>query len=217
MALNRLIDAEIDARNPRTAGREIPRGALRPWPSSASALVSLGGLPPRRLPARPDRPLALADPGRRVRGLPVPEARDLARARLARARSTGSRPLGAWAAITNEVPWEAWALGGAVALWVAGFDLLYALFDLEVDRAQGLHSVPARFGVPATFVGARGCHVATVALLVARRPRAARWAPLLARRRCGRGAARVRALARLAARPSAARRGVLHHERRHLA
>jgi 4-hydroxybenzoate polyprenyltransferase len=48
---------------------------------------------------------------------------------------------------------------------VAGFDLLYALFDLDVDRTQGLHSVPARFGVPAAFAGARGCHAATVLFL----------------------------------------------------
>jgi 4-hydroxybenzoate polyprenyltransferase len=50
---------------------------------------------------------------------------------------------------------------------VAGFDLLYALFDLEVDRAQGLHSFPVRFGVPATFTASRACHVLTVACLVA--------------------------------------------------
>jgi 4-hydroxybenzoate polyprenyltransferase len=78
----------------------------------------------------------------------------------------GLAPVGAWAAITNELPWEAWVLGGAVALWVAGFDLLYSLFDLEVDRVQGLHSVAARFGPAADFRLARACHAATVALLV---------------------------------------------------
>jgi 4-hydroxybenzoate polyprenyltransferase len=78
----------------------------------------------------------------------------------------GLAPLGAWAANTNTLPWEAWTLGGAVALWVAGFDLLYALFDLDVDRAQGLHSVPARYGIGAAFAGARACHVLTVVLLV---------------------------------------------------
>jgi 4-hydroxybenzoate polyprenyltransferase len=77
----------------------------------------------------------------------------------------GLAPVGAWVAITNELPWEAWALGGAVAFWVTGFDLLYALFDLDVDREQGLHSLPARFGVKAAFLGARLCHAGTVALL----------------------------------------------------
>src|SRR5918996_1327681 len=77
----------------------------------------------------------------------------------------GLAPLGAWAALTNSLDWQAWALGGAVAAWVAGFDLLYSLFDLEIDRAQGLRSLPARFGVRAAFRGARLCHVATVGLL----------------------------------------------------
>jgi 4-hydroxybenzoate polyprenyltransferase len=67
--------------------------------------------------------------------------------------------------VTNELPLEAWLLGAAVAVWVAGFDVLYALFDLEHDRAHGLHSVPARFGVPATFAVARACHVLTVVFL----------------------------------------------------
>ena len=60
----------------------------------------------------------------------------------------GLAPVGAWAAVTNELPWQAWLLGAAVAVWIAGFDVLYALFDLDVDRAQGLQSFPARFGVP---------------------------------------------------------------------
>jgi 4-hydroxybenzoate polyprenyltransferase len=68
--------------------------------------------------------------------------------------------------MTGELPLAAWLLGGAVAAWVAGFDLLYAVFDIEVDRVQGLHSFPARFGIPAAFWGARALHVATVALLV---------------------------------------------------
>ena len=53
------------------------------------------------------------------------------------------------------MPWQAWLLGAAVAVWIAGFDVLYALFDLDVDRAQGLQSLPARFGVRATFVASR--------------------------------------------------------------
>ena len=77
----------------------------------------------------------------------------------------GLAPVGAWAAITNDMPLEAWLLGAAVAVWVAGFDVLYALFDLEHDRAHGLHSLPARFGVPAAFAVARSCHIATVAFL----------------------------------------------------
>ena len=65
------------------------------------------------------------------------------------------------------MPWESWALGGAVALWVAGFDLFYALLDLEVDRRQGLQSFAVRFGERGAFWGARLFHLGTVALLVA--------------------------------------------------
>ena len=67
--------------------------------------------------------------------------------------------------VTNELPWQAWALGGAVALWVAGFDFFYSLFDLEHDREQGLHSWATRFGERGVFIGARVFHSGTVALL----------------------------------------------------
>jgi 4-hydroxybenzoate polyprenyltransferase len=79
----------------------------------------------------------------------------------------GLAPIGAWVAITGRLPWPAWALGGAVALWVAGFDLFYSLFDLEFDREQGLHSFATRFGERRLFWGARLAHAATVVLLVA--------------------------------------------------
>ena len=85
----------------------------------------------------------------------------------ARTRRAFSVPVARMAAITGTIPWEAWALGGAVALWVAGFDCFYALLDLEVDREQGLQSVATRFGERGAFWGARLLHLGTVALLVA--------------------------------------------------
>jgi len=166
MALNRLIDAGIDARNPRTAGRELPRGALLPWQVLLFSLASLAVFL-----------VAVYQLAPIVRWLwPIPVAAFVVYPYLKRwswvshfwlGAVDGLAPLGAWAAITNELPWEAWALGGAVAFWVAGFDLFYALFDLEVDRAQGLHSLASRFGVGAAFAGARVCHAGTVACLVA--------------------------------------------------
>jgi 4-hydroxybenzoate polyprenyltransferase len=78
----------------------------------------------------------------------------------------GLAPVGAWAAITGTLPWQAWALGGAVAFWVTGFDFFYALLDREVDREQGLQSVAVRFGERGAFRGARLFHLGTVALLV---------------------------------------------------
>ena len=165
MALNRLIDAGIDARNPRTAGRELPRGALRASQVVAFALGSLAVFV-----------LAVFQLAPIVRWLwPIPVAAFVIYPYLKRVHWVshfwlgavdGLAPVGAWAAITNELPWEAWALGLAVAFWVAGFDLFYALFDLDVDRAQGLHSFPVRFGVQPAFVAARACHAATIAALV---------------------------------------------------
>ena len=164
MALNRLIDAGIDARNPRTAGREHPRGALQPWHVVLFSLASLAVFL-----------VAVYQLAPIVRWLwPIPVAAFVIYPYLKRATwlshfwlgaVDGLAPVGAWAAITDSMPLEAWLLGAAVAVWVAGFDVLYALFDLEHDRAHGLHSVPARFGVPAAFAVARACHVATVVFL----------------------------------------------------
>ena len=166
MAVNRLVDAGIDARNPRTAARELPRGALAPWQVVLFCLASLAVFL-----------VAVYQLAPIVRWLwPIPVVAFFLYPYLKRVTwlshawlgaVDGLAPIGAWAAITNTLPWEAWALGGAVAFWVAGFDLLYGLFDLDVDRAQGLHSFPVRFGIPATFTASRACHVLTIACLVA--------------------------------------------------
>ncbi len=166
MALNRLIDAGIDARNPRTQGRELPRGALVPW---QVVLFCLGSLALFLAAVYQLEPI--------VRWLwPIPVIGFVVYPYLKRATwlchfwlgaVDGLAPIGAWAAVTNELPWQPWLLGAAVAFWIAGFDILYALFDLDVDREQRLHSLPARFGVPAAFAVSRLCHVATVCLLVA--------------------------------------------------
>ncbi|MBD0318050.1 MAG: UbiA family prenyltransferase [Thermoleophilia bacterium] len=164
MALNRLIDVEIDRRNPRTAGRELPSGVLSP---AQVVLFCVASLATFLLAVYHLEPI--------VRWLwPIPVAAFVVYPYLKRVTwlshgwlgvVDGLAPVGAWAAVTNELPWQAWVLGAAVAFWVAGFDILYALFDVDVDRAQGLHSVPARFGLPVAFAVARATHVATVALL----------------------------------------------------
>ena len=166
MALNRVIDAEIDARNPRTAGRELPAGLL----SRAQVLVFCAAALALYLVA-----VFQLDPI--VRWLwPIPLVGFVVYPCLKRwtwlchlwlGAVDGLAPLGAWVAVTGQFPWEAWVLGGAVAFWVAGFDLFYSLFDLEVDRAQALHSVATRFGARGVFGGARAFHALTVVLLVA--------------------------------------------------
>jgi 4-hydroxybenzoate polyprenyltransferase len=165
MALNRLIDAGIDARNPRTAGRELPSGALSPASVLTFCAASL------LLYA-----IAVFNLNTLVQWLaPIPVLAFVVYPYLKRftwlchlwlGAVDGLAPIGAWAAVTGHLPWQAWALGGAVAAWVAGFDLFYALFDLEVDREQGLHSWATRFGERGAFSGARVLHLATVALLI---------------------------------------------------
>ena len=165
MALNRLIDAGVDARNPRTATRELPRGALASWQVVAFCAASLALFL-----------VAVYQLAPIVGWLwPVPVIGFVVYPYLKRATWLchlwlglvgGLAPVGAWAAITNDLPWQAWLLGAAVAAWIAGFDVLYALFDLEVDRAQGLHSIPARFGIRGGFAAARLLHAGTPVLLV---------------------------------------------------
>jgi 4-hydroxybenzoate polyprenyltransferase len=164
MALNRLLDAELDARNPRTAGRELPSGALtrrQVGALSAAALVAFL--------------FAVFQLDPVVRWLwPIPVAMFLAYPYLKRftwfchfwlGACLGLAPVGAWLAVAGDAPWEAWALGGAVLLWVAGFDLFYSLYDLDHDRREGLHSWAVRFGERGVFAGARASHTATIALL----------------------------------------------------
>jgi len=164
MALNRLIDAELDARNPRTATRELPSGALTRRQVAALSAVSLGIFL-----------LAVSQLDPVIRWLwPIPVAMFVVYPYLKRftwlchawlGACLGLAPVGAWLAVTGAAPWEAWTLGLAVAFWVAGFDLFYSLFDLEHDRAEGLHSWAVRFGERGVFRGARGLHVGAIALL----------------------------------------------------
>ena len=166
MSLNRLIDAELDARNPRTASRELPSGSLTRRQvvglSAASLAVFLAAV-------------SQLDPV--VRWLwPVPVAMFVVYPYLKRftwlchlwlGACLGLAPVGAWLAVTGTAPWEAWMLGAAVMLWVAGFDLFYSLFDVDHDRAEGLQSWAVRFGEQGVFTGARMLHVGTVVLLAA--------------------------------------------------
>jgi 4-hydroxybenzoate polyprenyltransferase len=165
MALNRLIDAGIDARNPRTAGRELPSGQLSVTQvavfcatSLALFVVSVWQLAPltRVLWPIPVAGFVIYPYLKRLTWL----------CHLWLGAVDGLAPVGAWVAITNHLPWQAWMLGAAVAFWVAGFDFFYALFDVEVDHAQRLHSIATRFGVRGAFLGARLAHAATVACLV---------------------------------------------------
>lgn len=164
MGLNRLVDAELDGRNPRTAGRELPSGLL-----GRGQVLGLCAL------ALACYLLAVFELDPLVRWLwPIPVVLFVVYPYLKRVTwlchlwlgaSLGLAPVGAWVALTGELPWQAWTLGAAVCLWVAGFDLFYSLFDREHDLSAGLHSWATRFGVAGVFAGARALHVASVGLL----------------------------------------------------
>src|SRR5438445_13209879 len=164
MGLNRIVDAEIDARNPRTATRELPAGLLTRAQVVVFCALAFGVYV-----------LACFQLVPIVRWLwPIPLVGFVVYPYLKRftwlshvwlGMVDGLAPVGAWVAITGRLPWEAWALGAAVAVWIAGFDVFYSLFDREFDVVQGLHSVAVRFGVGGAFWGARLLHVLTVVLL----------------------------------------------------
>ncbi|MFD5561636.1 menaquinone biosynthesis prenyltransferase MqnP [Kitasatospora griseola] len=165
MAANRIIDREIDARNPRTAGRELVTGAVSlrtAYIGSAVALVVFLGsaalLNTLCLVLAPVAviPMVVYPYGKRFTDFP--------QAILGLAQAIG--PVGAWLAVTGTWSWDAAVLGLAVGIWIGGFDLIYACQDVAADRGMGVRSVPARFGIPAAIHGARVCHALTTALLV---------------------------------------------------
>jgi 4-hydroxybenzoate polyprenyltransferase len=166
MGFNRLADHGIDARNPRTAGRELPRGILsraEVWAFvlvSASALVLAAGmLNPLCLALSPVALLV-------VFGYSYAK-RFTALSHLILGLALGIAPVGAWLAVRGAFAPAPIVLGCAVLAWVAGFDTIYACQDADFDRREGLHSLPAKLGIGPALAVARVLHVAAVALLAA--------------------------------------------------
>lgn len=166
MGFNRLVDAAIDARNPRTAGRELPRGILRRGEVavfvvllSAMFVLAAGMLNRACLLLAP---LALA-----IVFFYSYTKRFLWASQIVLGLSLAIAPVGAWIAVTGGIAWPPVLLGASVLCWVAGFDVIYALQDLDFDRREGLHSIPARFGAVTSLWTARLLHVLSVAALLA--------------------------------------------------
>jgi len=171
MGMNRIADAALDARNPRTADRAIPAGRLSRRAAIAMTLASGAAF------------IAAAWGFYLLRGnwwpgvlAPVFLAilfgyswtkRFTVLAHWVLGLCLGLAPVGVWIALRGEITLVPVAIGAAVMLWTAGFDIFYAFQDIEVDRREGLHSVPARFGPKAARGAAVCCHVWTVALLIA--------------------------------------------------
>ncbi|MHB8339924.1 MAG: menaquinone biosynthesis prenyltransferase MqnP [Mycobacteriales bacterium] len=166
MAANRLVDRQLDARNPRTAHRELVTGAVSVRTALTGAGVSLvvflavaAALP---WPCLPLAPVALA----LFTGYPYAKRFTWAcHAVLGLAQAVA--PVGAWLAVTGHWSWAAVLLGLGVGLWIGGFDLIYALADLEHDRAHGVYSLPARFGARAALAVSGASHLATLGLFAA--------------------------------------------------
>lgn len=172
MGFNRLVDRRFDADNPRTAGRALPAGEVGPaavvvFVAASAALLVLAAwrLNPLALALSP---LALAI----VLGYSYTK-RFTWGSHLVLGLGLSGAPLGAWIAVRGDVSAAAFAVAGAVLLWVAGFDVLYALQDRDFDRRRGLHSIPARFGVRGALILSAAFHAGMLALLA--------WLPALYR------------------------------------
>jgi 4-hydroxybenzoate polyprenyltransferase len=165
MGLNRLIDADIDARNPRTAVRAIPAGLIGKGMTLAFIIASLALL---LVAAARLNPLCLKLAPLAVFFLVLYSycKRFTALAHVVLGICLAAAPIGAWIAIRGTVETPALILGGIVLFWVAGFDILYALQDLEFDRAAGLHSIPVALGVAGSLWAARLFHLVMPLLLL---------------------------------------------------
>jgi 4-hydroxybenzoate polyprenyltransferase len=166
MAANRVLDREVDARNPRTAQRELVTGAVSvrtAWTGAAVALVvflaaaaALGPLPLLLAPLAVV-PLVVYPYAKRFTDYP--------HAVLGLAQAVA--PVGAWIAVTGQWSWTAAVLGLAVGAWIGGFDLIYACQDTASDREQGVRSLPARYGDAVALQVARWVHVVAFGLFAA--------------------------------------------------
>ncbi|UHA72959.1 UbiA-like polyprenyltransferase [Paenibacillus sp. 481] len=160
MALNRLIDATFDAKNPRTATRAIPAGLLKAGEVIIFTAISFGllfwaaaNLTPLSFYLLPIAVFMLVFYSFTKRFTWL--------CHVVLGLTIALAPLGGWVAVTNEISWTAIIFFLAVACWTTGFDVIYACQDYEFDKEEGLHSIPARFGIAKGLWIARGFHVVT--------------------------------------------------------
>ncbi len=166
MGFNRLVDARFDARNPRTAKREIPSGAISR--AEATIFVGISSIVFVFAAARLNPLCGMLSPvalGIVFWYSVAKRFTSYTQAFLGLAMAVA--PVGGWLAAGGRGGWEPWLLGLAIGLWVGGFDILYACQDLEFDRAHGLNSIPVRYGVARSLVISRVMHVATVICMAA--------------------------------------------------
>lgn len=163
-ALNRIVDRKIDAKNPRTADRHIPRNEVKTWEAAlltaacfallTAAAYMLDPLCLRLLPAALFV-FILYNYSKRFTWI----------CHLILGAALGGAPVGAWVAIRGRIDFPPLIMAAAVTLWVAGFDIIYATQDIDFDRREGLHSVPARFGMEAALRIAAAFHLISVVMM----------------------------------------------------
>ena len=166
MAFNRLVDARFDALNPRTRGREIPRGRVSRHEAWIIVILAAAAFVAVTWPLGPVcfalSPLALV-----IVFWYSLAKRHTAYTQLFLGLALAVAPVGGWLAAGGGWSWTPWLLALATAAWVAGFDMIYACEDVDFDRGHGLQSIPARFGVERALRLSRLLHVVTVAALAA--------------------------------------------------
>jgi 4-hydroxybenzoate polyprenyltransferase len=166
MAFNRIADVSLDLQNPRTAGRDLPTGRISR--STAWGIVILSTVAFVLIATFINRlagilsPLALAI----ILGYSYTK-RFTALSHFVLGLALGLAPIGAWVAVRSELwVWTPWLLAFAVIAWVAGFDILYSLQDVDFDRARGLHSMIVLLGRERALILVRVLHIAMLAPLI---------------------------------------------------
>ena len=164
-AINRLVDKNIDARNPRTAGRHMPQGLVK---TREVLLLILACLALLIVSAFMINPLCVVL-------LPVPmflffvysfTKRFTWACHLVLGAACACAPVGAWMAVAGNISWVSFVLGAVVTLWVAGFDIIYGVRDVDFDREEDLFSIPSVFGVKNALIISFIFHAVAVLLLV---------------------------------------------------
>ncbi len=164
MGFNRWADRRFDAENPRTKGRALPRGLVTPFhvvlfTASSSAMLIFAAFMLNPLSFYLS-PVALATV---FFYSYTKRFTFLSHAFLGLAICLA--PIGSWIAVSGKIAFPALVLGGAVLFWLLGFDILYALQDIEFDQKAGLHSIPQRFGIRHALWISRTAHAITMAAL----------------------------------------------------
>lgn len=166
MGFNRLADARFDARNPRTSMRELPQGRMSRREAIGFVVVSsilfVASTWPLGMVCFALSPVALA-----IVFWYSLAKRFTAYTQVFLGLAMAVAPVGGWLAAGGRGGWEPWLLGLAIGTWVGGFDVLYACQDVEVDRREGLRSIPVRFGVARSLLISRVMHVIAVVSLAA--------------------------------------------------